>query len=330
MKKLETQIKAKNFSRSYLFFGNESFLKNLYKEKLKKAMIEETAEAMNFNYYEDKKVSVSSIIDTAETLPFLSEKRLIIVKNSSLFYSGRKEDSEKMAVYLEKVPQTSCILFIEEEVDKRGKLYKAITKYGYPVEFKALSEKELISWITKGFQKNNISIEAKAASYLVYTVGGDMNSLIQEIRKLCDYKGQNGSITIADIDSICIKSFEAKVFDLVAAIGNQKLEKAIEIYSNLLLFKQSPIMILAMIIRQFRLILQCQSFLKENLELSFIAQRLEQRDFIVKQCLNQSKNFSFEKLKQALEDCLETDIQIKTGKMNGELAVELLIVKYSQ
>lgn len=330
MNELENQIKTRKFSQSYLFFGEEPFLKNLYKERLKKAMLDETAEMMNFNYYEEKFLSVSSIIDTAETLPFLSEKRLVMVKNSGLFYTGRKDDSEKMSDYLKKVPQTSCILFLEEQVDKRGKLYKTIAKYGYAVEFKMLSEKELIFWITKQFQNNKISIESQIASYLIYTVGGNMNDLSQEIKKLCDYKGQNENITAMDIDCVCIKSLEAKIFDLVAAIGNQKLEKAIEIYSNLLFMKQSPIMILVMIIRQFRFILQCQCLLKEGLELSFIAQKLGQRDFVIKQWVNQSKNFSFEKLQKALEDCLKTDIQIKTGKMNSEMAVELLIIKYSQ
>lgn len=328
MKELGRQMKNHDFKKCYLFWGEETYLKKLYEDRMKSAIIDKSAVLMNYSVYEGKKISVSDIIDMAQTQPFLSEKRVLLVKNSGLFQTGRKDETEKMTAYVSNIAESTCIIFSEEEVDKRGKLYKAVSKEGYVVEFKPMAEKDLISWIVKKLQKKHIQIEAGTAAYLVRFVGGDMNSLMNEMIKLSDYCSGTKIVKSADIDTVCIKAFEVKIFDLVAAIGNHKPEIALEIYHNLLLLKESPIMILAMITRQFRLILQCKALLEIGEVQASICQRLGQRDFIVRECLKQSRNFSLNQLKEAMQDCLTTDISIKTGKMSQEMAVELLLLKY--
>ena len=139
MKELEKQLKQNNISSCYLFYGTEQYLKTQYTNLLKKKVLEVSAEAMNLDIFQGNKQAVSTILDSADTLPFLSERRLVIVKESELFQTGRKNDTEKMADYIKIIPNTTCILFIENEVDKRGKLYKAISKYGYIVEMNGLS-----------------------------------------------------------------------------------------------------------------------------------------------------------------------------------------------
>ena len=129
---------------------------------------------MNMDIFEGNKQAISTILDSTETLPFLSDKRFVIVKESGLFQAGRKNDSEKMADYLQKIPDTTCILFLETEVDKRGKMYKAVVKNGYVAEMNGLSEKELLYWITRECKKNKFEIETKVASYLLHIVGGEM------------------------------------------------------------------------------------------------------------------------------------------------------------
>ncbi len=328
MKELKKQMKEKMFCPCYLFYGNESYLKKAYAEKMKSSMIEESAKLMNYDCFEDKKIAVSTLIDAAETMPFLSDKRLIVVKNSGLFRVGRKDDSEKMAEYIANIPESTCILFIEEEIDKRGKLYKAVGKNGYAVEFKALSEKDLVTWISRECKKNNLKIEGATASYLIRTVGGDMENLVREMAKLAAFEGEGGIISTHDIDEICIKSLETRIFDLVGALGSGKTKEAVTIYRNLLMMKESPIMVLTMLSRQFRIILQCKTLLEAGEPQNGIGQRTGLRDFVVRECLRQGKNFSTKRLKEGLDDCLETDVNIKTGKMNGELAVEVLIIKY--
>lgn len=330
MKELKNDLKNQIFRACYLFFGKETFLKKKYETAMKQALIEENSALMNFDCFDDRKISVQRILDSLETMPFLAEKRLVVVKDSGLFQTGRKEDSEKMAEYLSKIPESSCLLFLEEEIDKRGKLYKSVVKYGHAVEFKTPDEKILIIWIKKELKKKKIRIESSAASYLIHTTGGHMEAISGEMEKLSTYLEEGEEASRELIDQLCIKALEVKIFDLVAAIGNQETDVALEIYHNMILTKESPIMILAMIIRQFRLLFQSKYLLEKGEETGGIAQKLGQRDFIIRDCIKQSKNFSLETLKKAMDHCLETDICIKTGKMNGELAVELLILSYGE
>ena len=330
MKELEKQLKQNNISSCYLFYGTEQYLKTQYTNLLKKKVLEVSAEAMNLDIFQGNKQAVSTILDSADTLPFLSERRLVIVKESELFQTGRKNDTEKMADYIKIIPNTTCILFIENEVDKRGKLYKAISKYGYIVEMNGLSAKDLLYWIVRECKRNKFQIETKIASYLLYVVGGEMIQLEKEIKKLGAFLPENAQATSQDIDIICTKSLETKIFDLLNAMVNGKAKQAITIYHNLLLMKESPLMVLSMIIRQFRMILQCKILLEQKKMQNQIAQKMGLRDFMVKQYIQQSKYFSIEVLKEALEFCLQTDINVKTGKWDSDLAIELLLLQYSK
>ena len=116
---------------------------------------------------------------------------------------------------------------------------------------------------------------------------------------------------------------------MVEAIGNKKTKIALDIYNNMVLMKESPLMILAMIARQFRIILQSKYLSEKGFYKSDIAKKINQREFVVSECLAQSKNFKKKTLLQALEDCLECDINIKTGKVQDKLGVEMIIIKYS-
>ncbi|NDO45714.1 DNA polymerase III subunit delta [Clostridium sp. MD294] len=330
MKELEKRLKQNNISSCYLFYGTEQYLKTQYTNLLKKTVLEPSAEIMNLDIFEGNKQDISAILDSADTLPFLSEKRLVIVKESELFQTGRKNDTEKMSDYIKTIPDTTCIVFIENAADKRGKLYKTISKYGYIAEMNGLSEKELLYWIIRECKRNKFQIETKIASYLLYVVGGEMIQLEKEIKKLGAFLPENSQATSYDIDIICIKSLETKIFDLLNAMINGQSKQAITIYHNLLLMKESPLMILAMIIRQFRMILQCKILLEQVKVQSQIAEKMGLRDFMVKQYVQQSKYFNIEELRQALEFCLQVDINIKTGKWNSELAVELLLLQYSK
>lgn len=329
MKELKEHIKSKMFSKCYLLYGDESFLKKTYEKRIKNAIIPEEAEAMNYNYLEGKGVEVSKVIDYAETLPFLNDKRLVFIKDSGLFQSGKNNDSEKLSEFIESIPESTCIVFSEDSVDKRGKLYKAVNKYGYAVEFKTPNEKELVNWIARDLNKNGIKVSSSVAVYFIRTVGADMEAISSELEKIAAYKEFNGQLTNEDIDAVCIKSLETKIFDLVGAIGNKKPEVALTIYNNLIMLKESPLMVLAMISRQLRLILQCKSLSSEGKTNSQIAQILGIRDFVVRECLVQGKNFNEVMLKNAIAKCLETDINIKIGKVNQETGVELLIILFA-
>lgn len=330
MKELKKQWKNHEFARCYLFFGEETYLMRNYEVALMQAILPAGAEMMNHDSFTEKQATATAIMDAAETLPFLNEKRLVTVRNSDFFQkAGRKEEGEKLKEFLADLPETVCLLFLEEKVEKNNGLYKAVVKYGQAVEFKRLTEKELAAWMKKSCKAEGLEMSEAVAGLFLQTVDHDMETMEKEMQKLIAYKEKGGTVTAEDIRAVCTVSLEAKVFDLVRAVAEKKPEKAVGIYRNLILLKESPYMVLSLITRQFRLILETLLLSKGGLPNESIAAKLEIRDFAVREYLRQSKRFSSEVWKNALRDCLDTDLDIKAGKVGEEAAVELLIMKYS-
>jgi len=327
MKQINADIKNGAFRRVYLVFGEESYLVRHYTERLSAAIVPEDARAMNVVRLEGKAVTAQNIEDAAETLPFLSEYRLVQLKDTGLFDTGRKDESEKLATYLANVPETTVVLAQESAVDKRGRLYKAASQAGYAAEMKTPDERELTAWTVKRLQTAGLSISGGAAAHLLRIVAHDMESLYVEAEKLIAYKS-SGDVTVADIDAICTKALTTRIFDLTDAIGAKNADRALQIYANMILMKESPLMILSMMARQFRLILQCGYLAAKRVPQAEAATILGLHRFVAGECMKQSARFSGEALKQALRDCLDTDIAVKTGAMADKLAVETLIVKY--
>ncbi|MFV0314111.1 MAG: DNA polymerase III subunit delta [Anaerotignum sp.] len=331
MKELKKQWKNNEFKRCYLFYGEETFLIKNYEKTLTDAILSPGSEMMNYDVFEEKKATAASIMDASETLPFLNEKRLIVVKNSGFFQKGSaKEEGEKLVEYLGQLPESSCILFVEEKVEKNTRLYKSVVKNGEAIEFKTPVEKELIAWIKTECAKSKIMMDGGVIQFFLQTVENDMESIQRELQKLLSFKNDEGRIEVADVREICTTSLEAKVFDLVRAVAEEKPEKAISIYRNLLLMKESPYVVLSLITRQFRFILLSSLLSAEGFPNSQIAEKLEIRDFAVNEYIRQAKRFSKDGWKMALEDCLKTDLEIKMGCVAEVTAVELLIMKYSR
>jgi DNA polymerase-3 subunit delta len=338
MKQLKSDLKSGVFKRSYLFYGEEKYLSQFYEGQMQDKVLASSDKAMNLDIF-DGKSGIAQIIDACETLPFLSDSRLVIAKDTKLFSLGKKENESKqsskkddvdmMLSFLDEVPETNVLLFVEDEVDKRSRMFKKISEAGRAVEFKTPPEKELSDWIVNMLRKRGKEISPSNAQILLRQTARSMDSLASEIGKLASYASDRASITIDDINAVCIPSLESRVFDLVDAVGGKKLEIALDVFSNMVLMKESPFAVLAMISRQFRLMAQSKALQERGLGANEIAGALSLRGFVAAECLRQCRNFTKEQLVDALSDCLKADIGIKTGKMNEKLAVETLIVKYA-
>lgn len=328
MQILDNAIINREFKNIYLIFGEEYYLKNLYEKKLVDAIVSEETKMMNFNLLEEKSISVDKIEEISNTLPFMNDYRLLLIKDSKLFIEGKKAETDKLLKYINNIPNTTIIIFVEEKVDKKFKIFKEIKKLGEVCEFNSLSEQDLTKWILNKLSESSKKMSLETCIYLIRNVGGNMEVISNELEKLINFKNEQ-EITKKDIDEICTKSIESRIFDLVSAIGNKDTNKALTLYKALIFNKTSPFMILSMIARQFRIILQVKYLDKQNKNIMEISNNLGLRDFIVKEALKQSKNFkSFKILLNAINDCVETDNKCKIGLLKDDLAIEMLIVKY--
>lgn len=312
----------------YLCYGKESYMKNQYVDQIKNQIIDPSYEIMNLETHDGKGISVDQIIDFAETMPFMSERRLMIIKESGLFKSGKKDESTRLADYIDGLPKTVCLVFMESEIDKRMSLYKKANKNHEVVEFKTPSDKELVIWTKKEMNRHQLIMSNQLVEYFVRIVPQGMESIINEIKKLASYKTE-GQMTKEEIDQVCTQSLDVRIFELVKMLGNKNTKGALEIYSNLLEMKESPIGILAMMARQFRMILKVKYMRQKGHANQSIATRTGFRHFMITECANQAPNFSFKQLEGAIKECLEADEAIKTGMMRPDLAVELILIKYA-
>ena len=327
MKELKNDFKINQFKSVYLLYGEESYLVRYYANLFAERLLTDTM--MNHDVFEGKDFEAGELIDAAETLPFLSERRLVHVKDSGLLTTGRKDNTEALAKYLPTIPESTIMIFVETAVDKRNRLYKQIASQGRVVECQTPGEAELIRWVTNIFKKKKKVIQPQTAKLLLANVPKGMDSIYGEADKLGDFVGERAAIEPEDILAICTRSLESRIFDLVGALCGGETKKALTQYHNMLSAKEQPLMVLAMMARQFRMVLQCMVCAEKRMSQPQIVQTLGLRDYIVRECLKQAKNFTTNRLLEALYDCQDTDIRIKTGRISGELGIELLIVRYS-
>lgn len=323
MQRLVQDIKTGELNHIYLLYGVEAYLRKQYRDRLKEAIIGD--DTMNYHYYEGKDISVGEVIDQAETLPFFAERRLIVIENSGLFKSG----GEQLAEYLPTLPPTAYFLFVETEVDKRSKLYKTVSSKGCGVEFGIQDETTLKRWILGMVKKENKKISESALNYLLEKTGTDMENIRKEIEKLFCYCLDKEAITEGDIEEICTQRIGNHIFDMVSAIADKKQKHALELYYELLAQKEPPMRILFLIARQFNLLLQVKELRGKGYQNKAIGEKVGLPGFIAGKYVTQASRFKTREIRDALEACVAAEEAIKTGRMNDNISVEMLIIQYS-
>ena len=323
MQRLTQDIKSGQFNQIYLLYGAEAYLRKQYRDRLKNAIIGD--DNMNYHYYEGKDISIGEVIDQAETLPFFAERRLIILENSGFFKSG----GEQLAEYLSAPSDTTFFLFVETEVDKRSRLYKAVSSKGCAVEFAIQDENTLKKWILGMVKKENKRISESALNFLLEKTGTDMENIRKETEKLFCYCMDKEAITEADIEEICTKRIGNHIFDMVSAIADKKQKQALELYYELLAQKEPPMRILFLIARQFNLLLQVKELKGKGYQNKAIGEKVGLPGFIAGKYVVQASRFKTREIRDAVEACVAAEEAIKTGRLNDNMSVEMLIIQYS-
>ena len=324
MKSLLEDLNKGEFKKVYLLFGEETYLKNLYKNKLKDALIPE-GDTMNVTSYEGKSIDVRSVIDQAETMPFFADKRFILIENSGFF----KNANVQMAEYIPQIPESTCMVFVENEVDKRGKVYKAVKSAGRVVELGRQDEKTLTRWILGALKKEHRNITEATMHLFMEKTGTDMENIQRELEKLVCYTMGRDVITAEDVETICTTRTVNKIFDMINAIAEKRQKKALDLYYDLLALKEPPMKILFLITRQFNLLMQVKELRNQGFDTQALAPKIGLQSFIARNYVRQAESFTLDRLKEAVNDCVEAEEAVKTGQMNDVMSVELLIVKYS-
>ena len=324
MKQLLDDIRTDRLKQVYLLYGEETYLRLQYRDRLRGALTE-PGDTMNYHYFEGKDTDPARLIDLAQTMPFFAERRVIFVENSGFF----RKSCDLLADYLRQLPPTAYFVFVETEADKRGRLFRAVRDVGRAVEFPRQDEDTLKRWILSLVKKEGKKISGRTLQYFFQKTAPDMENIRRELEKVFCYTLDREAITQEDIDAVCTRQISNQIFDMVDAIALQKQQEALRLYYDLLALKEKPMRILALVGRQFNLLLQVKELRKKGYGSRQIADKTGIPVFFVGKYISQASAFSEAWLRDALEACVQADEAVKTGKMGDTLSVELLLISYS-
>jgi DNA polymerase-3 subunit delta len=328
MKRITEDIKNRTFKTVYLLFGTERYLINTYAARLKSAVIPED-DAINFNGFEGKDTDWNEVISLGETMPFFADRRLITIDGSGLFKTSG-EASAKMAGWVKDIPETTTLIFTENEVDKRNALYKAVAENGLAVEMNGPTENDLKTFIGSRLKKNDLKITENDAQYLLETVGSDMMNLVNEMEKLIGYTLGRDVVTREDIDTVCVRQISGRIFDLTDGIAEKNREKAMHAYAQMIALRERPAGILYRVTSHFNSLLQTKDLVSNGKNARDVASVLKIKQYPADKYYRQAKRFSKEALAKAVSMGIEYETAFKQGNMDEALAVEMYMVNLLQ
>lgn len=324
MKTIIEDIKTGQFKKVYLLYGEEHYLIRQYRDKLRDALTV-PGDTMNVSYFSGKDVNPRELIDLSETMPFFAERRCIFADGSGFF----KKSTEDLAEYIKEIPDTTCFIFTEQEVDKRGKLYKQVKKIGRAVEFRRQPESVLMQWVLGRLSREGKKITRSVMELFLTRTGNDMELIDQELEKLLCYTMGREVIGEEDVEAICANQISGKIFEMVDAIAGKQQKKALDLYYDLLMLKEAPMRILFLVTRQFQILMQLKEMTEKGFDYKYMAGKTGVPEFAVRKYIGQARLFSFRQLEAAVRDGVRAEEEVKTGKMNDQLSVELFLMTYS-
>ena len=338
-KDIINNIKNRNIKNTYLFYGKEYYLiENAIKEI--KSTLNDSMIDFNLDIIDGKEVNLDELISSIETLPFMDDRKIVILKDFELLKGKKKnfsdEDEKYFTEYIENIPETTTLVFIVYgDIDKRKSLVKNISKNGIVFNCDKLSDMDLFKWVKKKFESNNVIIDNSQIMYFINSEGYlDRNSektlldLENEINKISLFVGKENKVTNDIIDKLSHKKVENDIFKLIDYIGQKNSSDAIKILNDMLHEGESVFGIFSMISRQFTVIMQVRQLQIQGYSNKSIAERLKIHPFAVGKAIKQTKNFSDEIIIDILNSILESDFKIKNGLIKDTLSIEILISKY--
>ncbi len=343
----------------YIFHGEDEFSRAEEVARLKALVAREGAGDLNTTVLDGRRLALGELMNACNALPFLAGRRLVIVNDFLQRLGGRRrsgpaegeeaseeapaapnEETAALLAYLPHLPPTTRLVFVESVTlppNHPVLKYAQGNPQGHVRAFPLLNPRQeegrrnLAAWIRRRAKEKGVEITAPAVAALVELVGGDLRALDQELEKLAAHAAYERAITLEDVRALTSAAQEANIFDLMDALGLRQRKEALALTARLFAERANELYLLTMIARQVRLILLVKEMTEEKRTPSGeIAKSLSLRPFMVTRLLRQAQQFSAEELERLLGRILEIDQAIKTGRIEGRLALDLLVLEMCQ
>ena len=288
------------------------------------------------NYVSLEPETVENIIPELQTPPFGYEQKLIIVKNCDLLKKELKtkknknsELIEKLVNYIEEnangIFENVTLIVVEDSADKNNSLYKTIEKHGQILELQELKPMQLVANLKSICKAYKVDVDDETLKYLIEKCGTSLQELINEIRKLIEYAGEDGKITKKEVDLLAIPKIEAVIFDLTDSLGTKNIDKAMEVLNNLIYNKEPVQRILITLYNHFKKLYLAKLALNENTNLEELLNLKPNQSFLVAKYKKQAQYFEEKDLRKILEELTDLDANSKIGLIDLNVGLEAIL-----
>ncbi|MCT4396786.1 DNA polymerase III subunit delta [Periweissella beninensis] len=320
----------------YVIQATQSYFFNELRETIKKSMLIEE-QAMNFAMYDLIETPLAIALDDATSVPFFGDKRVVILDNPFFLTNDNKRqkithDIESFEKYIID-PQTTTLLIVfvpYEKIDKRKKIVKLLQNKTQFIDLVNISGQTITQIVRDSLTNFKLSIDNNALDLLIQRTNGDLSNMMQEVSKLRVYCYGKTKITRHDVDKVVTKSLSENVFDLVNAVLANKITDAISLYRELRANGEEPLKMNALLLSQFRLILQVKGLITKVRSEKELATKLKVHPYRVKLANKIAQKFKFKDLIAVYLGVLNIELQLKSTQRNPDLLFELFMVEYQK
>lgn len=328
------EIKSGKFRPVYVLYGKDRYRMGQFIEALTNIMFSQEEREMGIVKFDTAESALEEAVLEAETPPFFLERKLVLIRDASVMAAGGKENAklehrpETLLRYLENPIPSSVIVFAvqADKLDERRKLVKALKDRGSLVPFQEMDAAELKQWLVKRAAEQKRTLTADAADLLIARVGVNTGQLSQEVDKLCLHAGEGGVIEVEQAEMLTAATVEEDVFALVDAIAELRIDRALGMYHRLLIRREEPIKIAALIARQLRIMLQIKELEQHHYSPQQMAGQLGLHPYAVKLSVEKAKKFNTAQLGKLLASLAELDYSMKRGTIDKSLGLELYLL----
>lgn len=310
----------------YLLFGPDEFTRSEALAAMCAAVPRDVAD-LNVTRLDGRRLKLEALAAACEAMPFLAERRIVVVADA-LKHTKAGKEREELRAYLERVPAWTDLIFVEaDEVDRRSILFTQLKKAGELREFQPMEPAALPRWLAERARRIGARLEPRAAQRLVELAGADARTLVTELEKLATYVGKGGEIAPAVVDLLVQDGQEQNLFAFIDDLSGRRLGPALRGARQLLEDGQAPTYVLFMLARQVRLLIGVQELAARRMRPDDMAAELGQRPFVVRKAVDQARAFTPGELPRIHERLLELDVATKTGRIQPDTALELFVAE---
>lgn len=334
LKEAVKEWKSGKFRPVYVLYGKDRYRMRECSSTLIDMLLPQEERELGVVKFDTSETAIEEAVLEAETLPFFASRKVVIIRDGAVLAAAGKEGgkiehaTDRLLAYLSNPCESSVIVFhvLAEKLDERRKVVKLLKEQNALLAFQELQEGELVQWTIRRAEGQQRRMDSEAAQLLLARTGTNMQQLAHEVDKLCLYAGESGSIKAADVAALTASTVEEDVFALIDAMASLQVDRALKLYGELLLRREEPIKIAALIARQFRIMLQVKELEGQRYSPQQMAGLIGLHPYAVKLAAEKAKKFSVAALGNYLNRLAELDYKMKTGKVDKTLGLELFLL----